>query len=458
MNKISNPNQNETKLKQMTTTPVEKLVVTLGIPSMAIMMISGLYNMADTYFVSSLGTSAVASVGIVFPLMAIIQAMGFLFGQGSGNYISRELGAQRVERASQMAATGFFSCLIVGALIATTGLILINPLVRALGSTPTILPYAISYMRFILIGAPFMASSLVLNNQLRFQGSSFSGMIGMMTGAILNVLLDPLLIFVCKMGVMGASLATAISQFVSCSVLITMGYVRKGNIPINPRHFSPSIRNYKEILRGGFPSLLRQGMQSAMTIVINHLAGVYGDAAIAAISIVNRIGIIAGSAVMGMGQGFQPVCGFNYGAKRYDRVKKAFWFCVGFATITMSVLAILMAVFAPRIISLFRRDDADVIFMGARYLRFHCIAMPFIGWVALVSMMTQTMGKAREASILSLARQGLFLLPSLLIFPPILGLLGIQISQPISDIASFFFAIPFAVKILRKDLHEVPIQ
>jgi putative MATE family efflux protein len=445
--------QQDEKLRHMTTAPVEKLVVSLGIPSVVIMMISGLYNLADTYFVSSLGTSAVAAVGVVFPLMAIIQALGFFFGQGSGNYISRELGAKHFEKASRMATTGFISSLIATAVLSAAGLIFTNPLARALGSTPTILPHALSYMRFILIGAPFMAASQVLNNQLRFQGSSFYAMAGMIAGALLNIILDPLFIFVLHMGVLGASLATAISQFVGCTILLA-GCTKQGNIRINPRHFSPSIKNYLEMARGGIPSLLRQGLQSAATVLINHFAGIYGDAAIAAISIVNRLNLIANSAVLGFGQGFQPVCGFNYGAKLYGRVKKAFWFCARSASTAMGILALFMAIFAPRIIALFRKDDPELIAIGIRYLRFLCITMPFLGWVVLGNMMAQTMGKARIASLLAFARQGLFLLPFLLIFPRQFGLLGIQISQPASNIASFFFTMPFVAKIIRKELHE----
>jgi Na+-driven multidrug efflux pump len=298
-----------------------------------------------------------------------------------------------------------------------------------------------------------MAASHVLNNQLRFQGSSFYAMFGMIAGAVLNIILDILFIFGFHLGVLGASLATALSQAAGCVILLVC-CTKRGNIRINPRHFSPGLRNYFEIARGGMPSLLRQGLQSAVAVLINHMAGAYGDAAIAAISIVNRLGIIAGSAVIGLGQGFQPVCGFNYGAKRYGRVKRAFWFCARFATTAMTILALAMAVFAPQIIALFRKDDPELIAIGVRYLRLHCIAMPFLGWVVLCNMLTQTMGKARVASLLSLSRQGLFLLPVLLIFPALFGLLGIQISQPAADIASFFFSIPFVVRIFRKELKE----
>ena len=437
----------------MTTAPVEGLVVRLGIPSMIIMLVSGIYNLADTYFVGALGTSAVAAVGVVFPLMAIIQALGFFFGQGSGNFISREMGAKHFDRAAQMAATGFISCFIAAGALSLAGQIFIDPLSLALGSTPTILPYARSYMRFILIGAPFMAASQVLNNQLRFQGSSMYAMTGMISGAILNLGLDPLFIFVFRLGVLGASLATAISQFAGCLILLA-GCTRRGNIAIRFKNFSPSVRNYLEIARGGFPSLLRQGLQSASTVFINHLAGVYGDVAIAAISIVNRVAMMVGASILGLGQGFQPVCGFNYGAKLYGRVKKAFWFVAKFVTLGMSVIAVILAIWAPRIIALFRKDDARLIALGARYLRFHCVVMPLMGWIILCNMMTQTMGKARIASLLAFARQGLFLLPLLLILTPALGLLGIQLSIPGSDFCSFLFSIPFIIRIFRRDLKE----
>jgi putative MATE family efflux protein len=443
------------RLRYMTTAPVEGLVVRLGNPSMVIMLVSGIYNLADTYFVSSLGTSAVAAVGVVFPLMAIVQAMGFFFGQGSGNYISRELGAKRFDRAARMAATGFISCFIMAAALSLTGLILIGPLSLALGSTPTILPYARSYMRFILIGAPFMAASQVLNVQLRFQGSSMYAMTGMISGAVLNLGLDPLFIFAFHLGVLGASLATAISQLVGCLILLAW-CAKRGNIAIHPKNFSPSVRTYREIFQGGVPSLLRQGLQSAATVFVNHLAGVYGDVAIAAISIVNRVAMMVGTSIMGLGQGFQPVCGFNYGAKLYGRVKKAFWFAAKFISAGMSIVAVILAIWAPQVIALFRKDDAQLIALGAQYLRFQCAVMPIMGWTILGTMMAQTMGKAKIASLLSLSRQGLFLLPLLLALPPVFGLLGVQLSSPGADFCAFFFSIPFIVRIFRKYLREEP--
>jgi putative MATE family efflux protein len=442
-------NEQDEKFIRMTQDPVERLVCSLALPSIIIMLISALYNLADTYFVGSLGTSAVAAVGVVFPLMTVIQALGFFFGHGSGNYISRELGARHYENASRMASTGFISALIAGGVLGGVGLVFSGSLAYVLGSTPTILPYARRYMRFILVGAPWMAGSLVLNNQLRFQGSAVYGMVGMISGAVLNICLDPLLIFGFGMGVTGASLATCISQFAGCAVLLA-GCSRKGNLAISAQRFAPSRRIYKEMVRGGLPSLFRQGLMSVSTIFINHFAALYGDAAIAAISIVNRVVMFAGSALIGFGQGFQPVCGFNYGAKLYGRVKKAFWFCVKLSFFVLTGIAILMFIFAPALIALFRKDDGDVIRIGALSLRLLCASFPLAGWIVMCNMMMQTIGKPVAASLLAMSRQGLFLIPLLFILSFPLGLFGIQLSLPVAEVLAFFFAIPITAKALRQ--------
>ena len=444
----SSPDKNE-KFVKMTTAPVEKLVFSLAVPSIVIMVISALYNMADTYFVSSLGTSQVAAVGIAFPLMAVIQALGFFFGQGTGNYMARALGAQDTDGASRMAATGLVSGFIAMALIAAAGFIALDPLVDGLGATQTIKPFAKEYIVFIMLASPWMVCATVLNQQLRFQGSAAIAMAGMLTGAILNIFLDPLFIFVFGLGVKGAAAATMISQMVSFLILFFYGSTRKGNIRINFKYFSPSLARYAEMFRGGIPALLRQSLMSIASIIINHFARPYGDAAIAAISISNRISMFATSVVLGFGQGFQPVCGFNYGAKLYSRVKKAFWFCVRFCCSSLFVISIFLAIFAPNIIALFRKDDLDVIAIGAFGLRLQCISLPFTAGIIMVNMMTQTMGKALEASIVALSRQGLFLLPSIFLLGPLLGLDGIQLSRPVSEIASLVVVIPILIRILK---------
>ncbi|MDR2053146.1 MAG: MATE family efflux transporter [Treponema sp.] len=440
--------QNE-KFDRMTTVSVGRLVTGLAIPSAVIMLISALYNAADTFFVSSLGTSATAATGIAFPLMAVIQAIGFFFGHGAGNYIARELGSRNRRNASTMAATGFFSAFIAGVLLAVFGSLFLDPLVRLLGATDTILPFARAYLRFILIGAPFMICSLTQNNLLRYQGNSLYGMIGMAGGALVNIGLDPLFIFVFHRGTAGASFATMLSQFISFCVLFICSN-RKDNVRIRFRHFSPGLANYREIVRGGLPSLARQGITSVSGICMNNFAAVYGDEVIAAISIVQRVFMMAASLVAGIGQGFQPVCGFNYGAKLFARVKAAFRFSLVAMTVPLLPLGILGFVFAPQIIALFRPDDALLIEIGTRAFRYQCLTAPLLGWLTINNMMMQTIGKAFKASLLAVARQGLFLLPLLFLLTPLLGLTGILVSPPAADIGTFILSIPLSISVFRR--------
>ena len=443
------PKNSQDKYLQMTTAPSPGLVTRLAVPTIISMLVTAFYNMADTFFVGRIGTSASAAVGVVFSVMAIIQACGFFFGHGSGNYISRALGAEDGQDAARMASTGFFCALIAGAVLGGLGIAFIRPLAKLLGSTDTILPYAVDYMRFILIGAPWMMASLVLNNQLRFQGSAFYSMVGIATGAVINIGLDPLLIFTFKMGIAGAALATIISQFVSFCLLLA-GTQRGGNLRVRPGNFSPNAKYLKAIVNGGMPSLCRQGLNSVGTICLNLGAGVYGDAAIAAMSIVGRIVMFANSCVIGFGQGFQPVCGFCYGAKKYDRVKQAFWFCVRTATVFLCCAAVLAFAFAPQLVAVFRKGDADVLAVGQVALRAQCLTFPLSAWIVLCNMMMQTIGKSVRASFLAMARQGLFFVPMVLILPRLFGLFGLQISQAMADVITFAASIPLQLSVFRE--------
>jgi len=444
-----NPAGKNEKYIKMTTKPVEKLILGLAGPSIAIMLTSAIYNITDTFFVSSLGTSQIAAVGIGMPLMAVIQAMGFFFGQGSGNFMSRALGAQDNEGALKMAATGLVSSFIIMSCIAAACIFSLGSLADALGATVTILPYAKDYFLFILIASPWMVGATVLNQQLRFQGSAAIAMAGMLSGAILNIFLDPLFIFVLDLGIMGAGIATLIAQMTSFFILFFYAVRSKGNIPVKFKYFSPSLKRYTEMFRGGVPALIRQSLMSVAAIVINHFARPYGDAAIAGISIASRISMFVTSVMLGFGQGFQPVCGFNYGAKIYSRVRKSFWFCVRISTAGLLFFAIILAIFAPQIITLFRKDDLDVIAIGTFGLRLQCISLPFIAGIIIVNMMTQTMGKALEASIVAFSRQGLFLIPSLFILGSLYGLTGIQVARPVAELISLVIVIPVMIRTLK---------
>ncbi len=451
MKNISEAVENEdfqaVKFKKMTEEPVDKLILELAIPTIISMLITSIYNMADTYFVGRIGTSATGAVGVIFPLMTLIQAVGFLFGHGSGNYISRQLGARKTKECNEMASTGFFWSLAGGITIMAVGLILGDSLAVMLGATDTILPYAADYLFYILFGAPIMTAAFTLNNQLRFQGNAFYGMIGIMTGGILNIILDPVFIFVFKFGVAGAAMATTLSQFISLIILII--FTNKKGIPLKLKNVKFNFYYIKEIIRGGLPSLFRQGCSSISFVFLNHAAGIYGDAAIAAMTVVQRIVMFAFSAMLGYGQGFQPVCGFNYGAKKYDRVKKGVSFCVKSSLIVLIVLAILGIIFAPHLVGAFR-DDPDVIAIGTRTLRWQCLTFPLLGWVTICNMLTQTIGYTVRASILATSRQFLFFIPCLYILSSLFGLTGIECTQSVADIISFFVSVAIGADVLRK--------
>ncbi len=438
----------ELKYKQMTEPPVEKLICKLALPCIVSMLVTSFYNMADTFFVGRLDSdAATGAVGVVFSMMAIIQAVGFFFGQGSGTFISRALGQKNVKDASEMASTAFFSSMGIGVVICVLGQIFLEPLSYLLGSTDTILPYTKDYLQVILLGAPWIIASFVLNNQLRFQGGAFYSMIGIGTGAVLNIILDPIMIFGMKLGVAGAGWATIISQFVSFCLLL-IGCSKGGNISIKFSNFRPRGYYYYMIFRGGLPSLARQCLSSLATICLNHAAQPFGDAAIAAMGVVQRISMFGASTMLGFGQGFQPVCGFNYGAKLYDRVKKGFWFCVKVSSGVLVGIAILGYIFAPELIALFR-DTPAVIECGAAALRFQCLSFPMHGWIVMSTMMEQSMGRTVSATFLSVARQGFFFIPLVLILSATLGLTGIQMTQACADALTMLCAIPIHIHVMK---------
>ncbi|BBA28652.1 MATE family efflux transporter [Prevotella melaninogenica] len=436
----------------LTQAPVHRVIITMAIPTIISMLVTGLYNIADTFFVGKIDTQATAAVGIVFSLMFFVQAMGFFFGHGSGNYISRELGARRHENAVKMASTGFFSSFFFGLVILVLGEIFLTPLSLMLGSTATILPYTEDYMQVILLGAPFLTSSLTLNNQMRLQGNAKFAMFGIVTGAILNVILDPILIFTCGMGVSGAAWATVIGQAVSFVILFLM--TRRGeNIAIKFRNFSPSIQMYKEIFYGGSPSFMRQGLACIATMSLNLAAGVYGDSAIAAMSIVGRIAMLSFAVVIGLGQGFQPVCGFCYGAGLYERLKEAYKFTVTIGTIFLIVLAIIGWMISGTLIGVFR-DDPEVIAIGVVALRWQLCVFPVNALILASNMLAQTCRKPWRANILAAARQGLFFIPLIFILPSYFGLLGVEMCQAVSDVLSFMLTVPIVIYTFREFTRE----
>lgn len=449
----SNSNQNLTRDQKqfikMTRTPIAPLVLQMAVPTIISMLVSSIYNMADTYFVASLGTSAAGAVGAVLPLMSIIQAAGFTLGMGSGARISRLLGEKKKEQSESVAICALVSALAAGLLISVLGLTFSKQLLRLLGATDTIMPYATEYVRYILIAAPIMAGTFVLNNQLRCQGKAKFAMIGISSGALLNIGLDPLFIFVFKLGIAGAALATAVSQCVGFTMLLGAFLLKKSVFDLSLRRLSHVPSTLLMILKNGLPSLMRQGAVSIATVILNRAASLYGDAPFAAMTIVTKIFMIVFSIGLGIGQGYMPVVGYNYGAKRFDRVRSAFRFTFLCGTATMTVLGSLMFIFAPDVLSLFVSDDPAVGEVGAFALRAQCLAMPFLALGVVCNMTFQTIGRSWLATFLSSLRQGIFFIPLLLVLPRYIGLTGVEISQALADIMTFLVCIPYSISFLR---------
>lgn len=436
---------------KMTQTPIPNLVLRLGLPTTISMLVTNVYNVADTYFVSQLGTSASGAVGIIFGLMSIIQAFGFMLGQGSGSILSRSLGAKDVEKASRIASKAFFTSLAAGFVITVLGLLFLEPLMLLLGSTETILPYAKTYATYILFAAPFMTASFTMNNIIRYEGRASYAMIGLMTGGFLNIFGDWFLMEICHMGISGAGISTAVSQFVSFSILLFMFLSGKTQCRLSLRSCM-QMREEKELLsisQTGFPSMVRQGMSSISTMLLNSRAAVYGDAAVAAMSIVGRICFFAFAVGLGIGQGFQPVSAYNYGAKKYSRVRKAFFFTTIVGEVLLSIMIAIGLLFSKELIGIFR-DDADVIAIGTVALRAQLITLFLLPMTSCTNMLFQSLGRNKEATLLASLRNGLALIPTLLILSSTVGLLGIELSQSVADIVTWLITMPFAIRFIRK--------
>ncbi|MCM1104845.1 MAG: MATE family efflux transporter [Clostridium sp.] len=434
---------------KMTKTPIPKLIVKLGIPTTISMLVTHIYNMVDTFFVGKLGTSASGATGIVFGFMAILQAVGFMLGQGAGSLISRRLGKKDASSAGVYASTSFFLALTGGLLIEILGLCFLEPMLKMLGSTDTILPYARQYVWYILLASPFMVSSFVMNNILRFEGKAAYAMCGLMAGAILNMGCDPLFMFVFDMGIAGAGLATALSQCISFCILLFMFLSGKTQSRLSVRNVARDISLIGNLLATGLPAMLRQGMSSIATMLLNHCAKEYGDPAVAAMSIVNRITMLIFAVGLGVGQGFQPVCGFNYGAGKYKRVRKAYGFTLALATVMLGMFALIGLFSAPWAVRVFRDDDR-VVEIGTFALRLQCGALFFQPLMVMTNMLLQSTGKKLQAAFTALLRSGLYFIPVLLILVHFQGLFGVQAAQPIADVMAFLTALPIAVWFFAK--------
>ena len=439
--------------RKLVLTPVEQLIPKLAVPTILSMMVTMIYNLVDAFFVGKLGTSASAAIGVVLGVQAIFQAFGFMMGHGSGSQISVHLGKGDKEMADKLFSTAFFHALAISVIVSTVCLIGLTPLMRLMGSTDTILPFSRNYGFYVLISGPALVGSCVLNNVMRYEGRAVLATVGLVTGSVLNMIGDPILMFGLGLGIDGAGLSTAISQYISFGILLYMVFSNRTISKISPRYRSNDPALTLSIMRVGFPSLIRQMLSSISTITLNHCAMPYGDEAIAAMAIVGRIVMFIGSAMIGLGQGFQPVSAYNYGARKFARLRKSFFFTVNLGIVVLGLLAVVGFLFPGKIVGLFR-DDRAVIAIGAKALRFQCVAVVMQPFTVTSNMMFQSIGRSKEASFLALLRNGLYYIPLLMILPLFMGLTGIQSAQMFADILTMLTSIPFVVKFMRETPDE----
>ncbi len=452
---VNTQGKDEAEYRLMTQAPVFGLVLKLSVPTTFSMLITSIYNLVDTLFVSSLGNAATGAVGVVFSIQSIIQAIGYGFGMGTQSLISRKLGEKKNDEADMYGISGFVAAFFAG-LLMLLGLINMPVMMRLFGSTETALPYACDYGFWIILGAPLFCSSFVLNNILRAEGKASLSMVGLCSGGILNIGLDALFIFALHMGVEGAAIATVVSQAASFVILLSFFIFKKSIVRLNIFKLSKRPLDYLNIFRVGLPTVFRQSLGSVATTLLNVAVRPYGDAAMAAVSISNKIYMLLRSMLIGVGQGFQPVAGYNYGAKRYDRVRKAFNSAIALGTIYSALAAIILFIFAKDIIGLFRPGDVEVIEEGGRMLRFLCMALPVLGYSTFVNQLYQCLGFVLPATVLASCRQGIFFIPLILILPIFFGLTGIELTQAVADIMTFAVSIPFHIYILKRRIPSHP--
>ena len=437
------------QFRRMTETPIPQLVLSLAAPTILSMLITSIYNLADTFFVGQISTSASGAVGVVSSLMAIIQALGFMLGHGAGTMISRSLGSRDTTAATRFASTSFFTALVFGVVLAVAGLGTLPHFMMLLGSTETILPHACAYARPILIAAPLMISSLVMNNILRYEGKASFAMIGLVTGGVLNIALDPLFMFVFGLGTAGAGIATALSQSISFCILLSMFLRGKTVSQFRLSAVTREARDFGRILLGGAPSFGRQGLNSIGGMLLNLAARSYGDAAVAGMSIVSRIFLFIISVAIGVGQGLQPVASFNYGARKYRRVRQAAIFTIEAAFCMLVVLVGLCWVNGDALVRLFR-DDPAVTAVALPAFHYQCLAMLLQPIIVVANMTFQSVGASGRATFLACCRQGVFFIPLILILPRTHGLFGVEICQPIADVLTFLVSLPFLLAFLQQ--------
>ena len=447
----------QVRFLKMTTEPVPRLITSMALPAIASQIVSSLYSLADTYFVSSIGTAATAAPGVAFPLLLIIQAISLMLAIGSGSLAARQLGAKKNQDANETISTAFFLSVIIGTIIGIFSLIFIEPIMRICGATETILPYAVDYGFWIILATPFYSATFVLSNVVRQEGNVRLATIGTITGALVNIVLDPILIFGFHLGIVGAAVATSLSQIVSFSILFSSIWGDGCVLKLRIHNFRPNREMMSEIIKIGAPNLFQSGLLIVAQILMNNAAAVYGDAPLAGMNVVNKVSHIIVLGLNGFAQGFQPMCGYCYGAKLYKRVKEGLIFTMKAGLAIVTVLCIIAFLFAPQIIALFRADDPEVIDVGSRIMRAHVLVMPLACFTMVSNSLFQSCGRAVKAGVLALARNGIMLIPMILILPRLFQLTGVIWAQAAADALAFIVAGCMLIHELKR-IHQLQVE
>jgi len=447
-------NSQSKKMELLGSTSIPKALLAMGIPTMIGMLVNAFYNLVDAYFVGGLGESQMGAISVVYPLGQVVVGLGLLFGNGAASYISRLLGRGDKENADKVASTALYSSVSVGAVIIIISMVFLHPILKLLGATDSILPYAATYAGIYIVSCIFNVFNVTMNNIVTSEGAAKTTMCALLTGAVLNIALDPLFIYVFDLGVAGAAIATAISQVVSTCVYLTYIFRKKSVFHFRVKDCTYTKETMSEIFKIGIPTLVFQILTSVSISLINNAAGDYGDSAIAGMGVVTRLISMGSLSVFGFIKGFQPIAGYSYGAKKFDRLREAIKTSILWSTVFCVIFGVILALFPTAIVSQFTKGDAEMIRIGAASLRANGISIMLFGFYTVYSSLFLALGKGREGFILGACRQGICFIPVILLLPMVWGLNGIMYAQPIADVLSAVITVFMAIP-LHKKLNEM---
>ena len=447
-------NSQSKKMELLGSASIPKALLAMGIPTMIGMLVNAFYNLVDAYFVGGLGESQMGAISVVYPLGQVVVGLGLLFGNGAASYISRLLGRGDKENADKVASTALYSSVSVGAVIIIISMVFLHPILKLLGATDSILPFAATYASIYIVSCIFNVFNVTMNNIVTSEGAAKTTMCALLTGAVLNIALDPLFIYVFDLGVAGAAIATAISQVVSTCVYLTYIFRKKSVFHFRVKDCTYTKETMSEIFKIGIPTLVFQILTSVSISLINNAAGDYGDSAIAGMGVVTRLISMGSLSVFGFIKGFQPIAGYSYGAKKFDRLREAIKTSILWSTVFCVIFGVILALFPTAIVSQFTKGDAEMIRIGAASLRANGISIMLFGFYTVYSSLFLALGKGREGFILGACRQGICFIPVILLLPIVWGLNGIMYAQPIADVLSAVITVFMAIP-LHKKLNEM---